>query len=61
MFEATPLTIAELLPALAGLDTVPHQPVRINRISRQSGLPADFSEVPFEIYITCDIYIEHEN
>ncbi|MDE7387488.1 MAG: hypothetical protein K2N28_10185 [Muribaculaceae bacterium] len=26
MFEATPLTIAELLPSLAWLDTVPHQP-----------------------------------
>ena len=36
MFEATPLTIAELLPALDWLDTVPHQPVRITRINRQS-------------------------
>ena len=54
LFEATPLTIAELLPALAWLDTVPHQPVRITRINRQSSLPADFSEVPFETFIICD-------
>ena len=54
LFEATPLTIAELLPALAWLDTVPHQPVRITRINRQSALPADFSEVPFETFIICD-------
>ena len=54
LFEATPLTIAELLPALAWLDSVPHQPVRISRINRRSALPADFSEVPFETFIICD-------
>ena len=54
LFEATPLTIAELLPALAWLDTVPHQPVRISKINRRPALPADFSEVPFETFIICD-------
>ena len=61
LFEATLLTIAELLPALAWLDTVLHQPVRITRINHQNALPADFSEVPSETFIICDTYIEHEN
>ena len=56
LFEATPLTIAELPPALAWLDTVPHQPVRITRINRQNALPADFSEIPFDTFIICDHY-----
>ena len=57
LFEATPLTIAELLQALAWLDTVPHQPVRITRINRQSAFLADFSEMPFETFIICDTYM----
>lgn len=54
LFEATPLTIAELLPALDWLGSLPTVPVRISKINRQSALPADFSEVPFETFIICD-------
>lgn len=54
LFEATPLTIAELLPHLAWLGATPTMPVRISKINRQNALPADFSEVPFETFIICD-------
>ncbi len=53
-FEVTPLTIAELLPFLSWIDTPPSAPVRIGKINRQTALPADFSEVPFETYIIVD-------
>lgn len=49
LFEVTPLTIAELLPHLAWLGSLPTVPVRISKINRQHALPADFSEVPFEL------------
>ena len=54
LFEVTPLTIAELLPHLAWLGSIPIVPVRISKINRQHALPADFSEVPFETFIICD-------
>lgn len=54
LFEVTPLTIAELLPHLAWLGSIPTVPVRISKINRQHALPADFSEVPFETFIICD-------
>ena len=54
LFEATPLTLAELLPHLAWLGTLPTIPVRISKINRQQALPADFEGVPFETYIICD-------
>lgn len=54
LFEATPLTIAELLPALDWLASLPNVPVRMSKINRQHALPADFSEVPFETFIICD-------
>lgn len=54
LFEVTPLTIAELLPHLAWLGSIPTMPVRISKINRQHALPADFSEVPFETFIICD-------
>ncbi len=54
LFEVTPLTIAELLPHLAWLGSLPTAPVRISKINRQHALPADFSEVPFETFIICD-------
>ncbi len=54
LFEVTPLTIAELLPHLAWLGSIPTVPVRISKINRQLALPADFSEVPFETFIICD-------
>lgn len=54
LFEVTPLTLAELLPHLDWLGSLPTVPVRLSKINRQSALPADFSEVPFETYIICD-------
>lgn len=54
LFEVTPLTLAELLPHLDWLSSLPTVPVRISKINRQSALPADFSEVPFETFIICD-------
>ena len=54
LFEVTPLTLAELLPALDWLGSVPTSPVRLSKINRQHALPADFSEVPFETFIICD-------
>ena len=54
LFEVTPLTLAELLPHLDWLGSLPTVPVRISKINRQSALPADFSEVPFETLIICD-------
>lgn len=54
LFEATPLTIAELLPALDWLAVLPNVPVRMSKINRRPALTADFSEVSFETYIICD-------
>ena len=54
LFEVTPLTLAELLPALDWLANLPTVPVRLSKINRQAALPADFSEVPFETFIICD-------
>lgn len=54
LFEVTPLTLAELLPHLDWLASLPTVPVRISKINRQNALPADFSEVPFETFIICD-------
>lgn len=54
LFEVTPLTLAELLPHLDWLGSLPTVPVRISKINRAHALPADFSEVPFETYIIVD-------
>lgn len=54
LFEVTPLTLAELLPHLDWLASLPTAPVRLSKINRQHALPADFSEVPFETFIICD-------
>lgn len=54
LFEVTPLTLAELLPHLDWLASMPPVPVRLSKINRQHALPADFSEVPFETLIICD-------
>lgn len=54
LFEVTPLTIAELLPHLEWLGSLPIVPVRLSKINRCHALPADFSEVPFETFIICD-------
>ncbi len=54
LFDVTPLTLAELLPHLDWLGSLPTSPVRLSKINRQLALPADFSEVPFETFIICD-------
>ena len=58
LFEVTPLTLAELLPNLDWLASLPTVPVRLSKINRQHALPADFSEVPFETFIICDNYFQ---
>ncbi len=46
--------IAEILPTLGWLDTIPSQPVCFSRIGRHRSFSPDFSEVPFEKFIVCD-------
>lgn len=53
-FRLTSLQIAEVIPALDWLDTIPPQPVCISRIGRYRPFAADFSEVAFEKFIICD-------
>lgn len=53
-FRLTALQIAECLPALDWLDTIPPQPVCISRIGRYRPFALDFSEVAFEKFIICD-------
>lgn len=54
LFEVTPLTIAELLPHLDWLATIPPQPVRLSKIKRHKAIAADFEGVSFENYIIID-------
>ena len=54
LFELTPLTLAELLPHLDWLGSLPTTPVRLSKINRCEALPADFAEVPFEKFIMVD-------
>lgn len=54
LFEVTPLTLAELLPHLDWLASVPSQPVRLSKINRAHALAADFQGVSFETYIVVD-------
>ena len=53
-FRLTALQIAECLPALDWLDTIPPQPACISRIGRYRPFAPDFSEVAFEKFIICD-------
>ena len=54
LFEVTPLTLAELLPALDWLGSVPTSPTRPVKLKHRAAIAADFSEVPFETYIVVD-------
>ena len=47
-FIVKAVQIAELLPALSWLDTIPSFPVCISQIGRHRALSPDFSEVGFE-------------
>lgn len=54
LFEATPLTIAELLPNFAWLGSIPTNPARPSKLKHRAALAADFQGVPFETYIVVD-------
>lgn len=54
LFEATPLTIAELLPNFAWLGAIPTNPARPQKLKHRQALAADFQGVPFETYIVVD-------
>lgn len=54
LFEVTPLTLAELLPNLDWLGTLPTSPIRPVKLKHRPGIAADFDEVPFEQYIIVD-------
>ncbi len=54
LFEVTPLMLAELLPHLDWLTSLPTYPVRLSKIKRHNAISANFSEVPFETYIVVD-------
>ena len=54
LFEVTPLTLAELLPNLDWLGSLPPTPIRPVKLKHRPGIAADFDEVPFEQYIIVD-------
>lgn len=54
LFEVTPLTLAELLPNLDWLGSLPPTPIRPVKLKHRPGIAADFAEVPFEQYIIVD-------
>lgn len=54
LFEVTPLTLAELLPNLDWLGSLPSTPIRPVKLKHRPGIAADFAEVPFEQYIIVD-------
>ena len=54
LFEVTPLTLAELLPHLDWLGSLPTTPIRPGKLKHRLALPADFAEVPFEQFIIVD-------
>ena len=54
LFEVTPFTLAELLPNLDWLGSLPTSPIRPVKLKHRPGIAADFDEVPFEQYIIVD-------
>ena len=54
LFEVTPLTLAELLPNLDWLGSLPTSPIRPVKLKHRPGIAADFDEAPFEQYIIVD-------
>ena len=54
IFEVSPLALAEILPNLDWLASLPPIPFRLSKINRCKALPADFEEVPFEKFIMAD-------
>ena len=54
LFEATPLALAQILPHMAWLAALPPVPVRPVRLRRRLALTADFTAVPFEIFLAVE-------
>lgn len=53
-FEVSPVQLAEILPMVEWIATMPSMPVRPSRLKRRKAITADFSGVPFETYIVAD-------
>ncbi len=51
IFLVSAIKLAEVLPALDWLNSLPLTPVRLSSIRRHKPVPADFQEVPFETFI----------
>lgn len=54
VFRVRTISLAEILPSLGWIDSIPQMPVRLAAINGRKALPADFEGVPFESYIIVD-------
>lgn len=53
-FEVSPIMIAEILPYMGWMDSIPQLPVRLDKIKLRKGVAADFQGVALETFIICD-------
>ena len=53
-FVLQPSQVADAIRSLDWLAALPARPVRLERIGRRKARPADFQQVPFEVFIICD-------
>lgn len=53
-YRITATQLAELLPYLDYLDTVPSTPIRLSRIGKHTAVATDLDSVPFRDYLCCD-------
>ena len=51
LFEVTPVALAEALPSLGWLCSLPASPVRLSKIRHQGAVDPDFQGVPFETFL----------
>lgn len=58
LFEATPLTIAELLPHLGWLGSTPTGPVRMSKVNRREALPVDFPKYLLKLSLSATTAIK---
>lgn len=58
LFEATPLTIAELLPHLGWLGSNTTCPVRMSKVNRREALPADFPKFLLKLSLSATTSIK---